>query len=116
MVAEQQLHRVPGSDDRGIGVFTRVSTSPSDRNLIDLYADAGIEFIGLDDRRANDKFGIAVAYARVSKNARALDLEYRNCRLRIPVAGVKGFAKKICCHLGHRGRRQPNSNEGRLYC
>ena len=76
-VAEQQVYRVPGSDDRGVGVFARLSTSPSDRNLIDLYADAGIEVIGPSDRRPNDKFGMAVGYARVSKAARALDREYR---------------------------------------
>ncbi len=76
-VAEQQLYRVPGSDDRGIGVFTRLSSSPSDRNLIDVYADGGIELIGLVDKRANDKLGFAVGYARVSQRARALDLDYR---------------------------------------
>lgn len=77
-VAEQQVYRVPGSDDRGVGVFARLSTSPSDRNLIDFYADAGIEIIGPSDRRPNDKFGFAVGYARVSKAARALDVDYRN--------------------------------------
>jgi porin len=76
-VAEQQIHRVPGSDDRGVGLFARVSSSPSDRNLVDLYADGGIEFIGPSDARANDKFGFAIGYAHVSKQARALDLDYR---------------------------------------
>jgi porin len=76
-VAEQQVYRVPGSDDRGIGVFARASTSPSDRNLTEMYVDAGVEFIGLDDKRANDKFGIAVSHARVSRDAQALDLHYR---------------------------------------
>jgi porin len=76
-VLEQQLYRVPHSDDRGIGVFARVSAAPSDRNLIDRYADAGVEFIGLSDERPNDKFGIAVGYAHVSKRAQALDADYR---------------------------------------
>ena len=49
-----ELYRVPHSDDRGIGVFARVSGAPADRNLIDLYADAGIEFIGLSDARTDD--------------------------------------------------------------
>jgi hypothetical protein len=48
-VFEQQLYRVPKSGDRGIGVFGRVSSSPTDSSLIDLYADAGIEFIGLSE-------------------------------------------------------------------
>jgi porin len=49
MLFEQKLYRVPKSDDRGIGIFARVSGALADRNLIDRYADAGIEFIGLDD-------------------------------------------------------------------
>jgi porin len=76
-VFEQQLYRVPKSDDRGIGVFARVSGAPADRNLIDLYADAGLEFIGLNDKRPDDKFGIAAGYAHVSKRAQALDADYR---------------------------------------
>jgi porin len=42
---------VPGDDNRGIGTFARASCSPPDRNLIDYYADAGLEFIGLNDPR-----------------------------------------------------------------
>ena len=73
----QQIYRVPHSDDRGIGVFARLAGAPADRNLIDLYGDAGIEFIGLRDDRQDDKFGIAVGYAHVSKRAQALDADYR---------------------------------------
>lgn len=76
-VFEQQIYRVPKSDDRGIGLFTRVSGAPADRNLIDLYADTGIEFIGLSDRRPDDKFGITAGYAHVSNRAQALDVDYR---------------------------------------
>lgn len=77
MVFEQQIYRVPRSDDRGVGVFARVAGAPADRNLIDLYADAGLEFIGLSDTRPDDKFGIAAGYAHVSKRAQALDADYR---------------------------------------
>ena len=35
-VFEQQIYRVPHSNDRGIGIFARVSGAPADRNLIDL--------------------------------------------------------------------------------
>ena len=75
-VFEQQIYRVPHSDDRGIGVFARVSGAPADRNLVDLYADGGVEFIGLGDARPDDKFGIAAGYAHVSKRAQALDTDY----------------------------------------
>ena len=68
-VFEQKLYRVGNDDDRGIGIFARVSSSPGDRNLIDLYADGGIELIGLSDARPKDKFGIAGGYARVSSRA-----------------------------------------------
>jgi porin len=76
-VFEQKLYRVGHDDDRGIGIFARVSSSPSDRNLIDLYADGGIEFIGLSDARPKDKFGIAAGYARVSSRARDLDADFQ---------------------------------------
>jgi porin len=76
-VFEQQIYRVPHSGDRGIGVFLRTAGAPADRNLIDLYADAGIEFIGLSNARPDDKFGIAAGYAHVSKRAQALDTDYR---------------------------------------
>ena len=76
-VFEQKLYRVGNDVDRGIGIFARVSSSPSDRNLIDLYADGGIEFVGLSDSRPKDKFGIAAGYARVSSRARGLDFDYQ---------------------------------------
>jgi porin len=74
---EQKLYRVGNDDERGIGIFGRIYSSPSDRNLIDLYADAGVEFVGLSDARPSDKFGIAAAYARVSSRARALDVDFQ---------------------------------------
>ena len=77
-VFEQKLLRVGNDDDRGIGIFARASYSPPDRNLIDTYADAGIELIGLDDRRPRDKFGIAAAYAHVSAQAQALDRDFQS--------------------------------------
>jgi porin len=74
---EQMVKRFSGDDDaRGIGTFLRVSTTPSDRNLIDFYADTGISIIGLDDKRPHDKIGLGFAYARVSNRARDLDRDY----------------------------------------
>lgn len=77
-VFEQKLYRVGRDDDRGIGVFGRGSYGPSDRNLIDVYADCGLEFIGLADARPHDKFGIAAAYAHVSRRAQALDRDFQS--------------------------------------
>jgi porin len=76
-VFEQRLYRVGNDPDRGIGIFARVSFSPSDRNLIDRYADGGIEFVGLSDERPKDKFGIAFGYAHVSSRAQALDVDFQ---------------------------------------
>jgi porin len=76
-VFEQKVYRVGKDDDRGIGIFARVSSSPSDRNLIDLYADGGVEFVGLSDARPKDKFGLAAGYAHVSSRAQALDLDFQ---------------------------------------
>jgi porin len=76
-VFEQKVYRVGKDDDRGIGIFARVLTSPSDRNPIDRYADGGIEFIGLSDARPKDKFGIAGGYAHVSSRAHALDVDFQ---------------------------------------
>ena len=57
----------------GNGFFARLSASPSDRNLIDYYADGGFVFSGFIPQRPDDNFGIAFAYANVSDRARAFD-------------------------------------------
>lgn len=73
-VVEQQLYRPQGAPaDGGISVFSRISSSPSDRNLIDFYIDGGIVFAGMVPRRPDDKFGASVIYAQFSESARAFD-------------------------------------------
>jgi porin len=92
-VFEQKLYRVGEDDDRGVGIFARASISPPDQNLIDLYADGGVEFIGLDDRRPKDKFGIAGGYARVSSRARALDADFQT--VQGPAWPVRSFESLV---------------------
>jgi porin len=76
-VYEQLLTKaIPGSDN-GIGYFLRTSISPGDRNLIGFYLDGGIEFIGMWDARPNDKFGVAMTYAKISSGARQADIDER---------------------------------------
>jgi len=76
-VFEQQLASFAGREsERGVGVFTRASFSPDDRNLISFYADGGIAAIGPLASRPADKIGLAVAYARISDTARALDRDF----------------------------------------
>jgi porin len=73
-VIDQQLYALPGGNaDKGIGLFARVSASPSDRNLIDLYVDAGLNFNGMIAARPDDAFGVAFAFARISDAARGFD-------------------------------------------
>jgi porin len=73
-VIDQKLLQLEGGEaDKGVGMFARVSASPSDRNLIDLYVDAGLNFKGIVPYRPEDAFGVAFGYARISSRARAFD-------------------------------------------
>ncbi len=75
-VIDQMLWRLPGDDPKkGIGAFVRTAVFPIERNLIDLYAEAGLNFMGLWDKRPDDKFGIAASFTRLSPNVRQLDAE-----------------------------------------
>jgi porin len=75
-VIDQMLWRLPGDNPKkGVGAFSRVSTSPSDRNLIDFYAEAGVNFMGVWDARPDDSFGLAAAFSQVSPAVHALDAE-----------------------------------------
>ncbi len=72
-VYEQMLSRATPGSDKGVGFFLRTSISPSDRNIINFYLDGGFQFSGFSDARPNDKFGIAMTYARISDAARSAD-------------------------------------------
>jgi porin len=72
-VIDQMLWRLPGSSDQGLSGFMRTSASPSDRNLIDFYADAGLTYKGLIAGRPDDVFGFGVGFARISPQASAAD-------------------------------------------
>lgn len=73
-IIDQQIYRPPGGDaDKGVGVFGRISASPSDRNLVDFYADGGIVFSGMIPSRPDDKFGATLLYSQISGRASALD-------------------------------------------
>lgn len=81
-VIEQVLYRPPEVKDNstsasipGITAFGRIAYSPPDRNLIDLYLDGGIGFVGFTPGRPLDRFGVAMAYMRISNTARSLDVD-----------------------------------------
>ena len=73
-VFEQMLWRLPGDDPlKGVGAFGRVSFSPSDRNLVDFYADGGFIFTGVLPARRGDSFGVAAIFSRLSPAVGQLD-------------------------------------------
>jgi len=75
-VIDQMLWRLPGDDPKkGVGAFARLAAFPSDRNLIDLYAEAGVNFMGIWEQRPDDNFGLAASFLPLSPDVRALDLE-----------------------------------------
>ncbi|WP_395664623.1 carbohydrate porin [Methylocella sp.] len=74
-VIDQMLWRKPNDPDfkKGVGVFARVFTAPSDRNEVSFYADAGVVTSGLVPGRPDDDFGVALAYTEISAAARGRD-------------------------------------------
>lgn len=61
------------SGEKSISYFVRTSGSPSDRNLLSYYIDAGIGFKGLLFGRNDDVFTVGAAYSKISKDASDLD-------------------------------------------
>ncbi|MGH7784445.1 MAG: carbohydrate porin, partial [Candidatus Binatia bacterium] len=73
-VVDQMLWRSQGDDpNKGVGAFARVALSPSNRNLINVYADSGVNFMGLWDQRPDDSFDLAASFSRLSPALTALD-------------------------------------------
>lgn len=71
-IVDQVLLRGKG---RELGAFVRAAASQSDRNLVALYADAGLTWKGAIRGRADDIAGIAIGYSRISAADRARDLD-----------------------------------------
>jgi len=69
-VADQMVWR---ADKRSMNLFVRGGFSPSDRNPISFYVDGGAGFKGLVPGRDDDVLTFGVAYARISRDAVALD-------------------------------------------
>ena len=73
-VIRQLIWRVPGSKEpNGVALFGRVVGMPSDRNLVDFYADGGIAFLGMIPNRPDDTLAIGVAYTGISNAVSAPD-------------------------------------------
>lgn len=65
------------SDKSGqtLSVFLRGVAAPSDRNLVDLYADGGLTFKGLIASRPEDTIGLGLAYGHISSSAAAFNAQ-----------------------------------------
>ncbi len=66
------------NEPRGLGVFFQFGGAPDDRNTVDYYFGAGLNYTGLLPRRGKDVFGIAVANAFLSEKlqkSRSLEIE-----------------------------------------
>ncbi|WP_018045524.1 carbohydrate porin [Methylobacterium sp. 88A] len=74
-IIDQTIYREPDDPNDGASVFLRVSGAPSDRNIVDFYADMGIAYKGLFKGRSDDTIGVAFAIARISDAARGLDTD-----------------------------------------
>jgi porin len=73
-VIDQMLWRLPGEGPiKGIGGFARIAASPSDRNLMNFYGEAGINFMGIWKERPDDTFGCAAAFSQLSPSISAFD-------------------------------------------
>lgn len=75
-IIDQLVWRVPGSEDpKGVGVFARVIGAPQDQNLIDIYFDTGVTFIGMIPGRPNDGLAIGFAYTGISDRVHGYDVD-----------------------------------------
>ncbi len=73
---DQMIWRVPGSENpKGIGLVGRIFGAPSDRNLVDFYADGGVIFTGMIPNRPDDALGIAVVYTGISDQVHGFDVD-----------------------------------------
>jgi porin len=75
-VLDQLVWRVPHSEDvKGVGLFTRVIGAPSDRNLVDFYAEGGVTFTGMIAHRSDDSLAVGFAYADISDQVHGFDVD-----------------------------------------
>lgn len=70
-LVDGRLWRSTADAKRVVRSFLRLSYSPSDRNVVDLYADAGVTLAAPFAGRDGDKLGLGVGIARISPYLRS---------------------------------------------
>ncbi len=72
---DQQIFRKEADAGPGVYAFARLALAPPDRNLVDLYTDAGLNFQSMVNERPDDSFGIAYSFSKISGSVRGADLD-----------------------------------------
>ena len=72
-IVDQRLWQPADDPTKAVAVFTRLAASPSDRNVLNFYADAGVNLFGVLGERPDDVFGLAAAISKVSPSVRGFD-------------------------------------------
>lgn len=99
-VADQMVWR---AGDASLNLFARGGLSPADRNLISYYIDGGAGLTGLLPGRAKDVLTFGVAYAKISNEAIATDLDALASRG--PPSFIRG--KEIVFELSYTAQIAP---------
>ena len=74
-VLDAPIWRSSSLTGRAVRGFVRANVSPSDRNRVDRYVDAGLSLSAPFAWRPQDLLGVGVAWARISPDARSLAVE-----------------------------------------
>jgi porin len=75
-IIDQMVWKRAGSEDQGIGVFLQVMGGPGDRNLSNLFIEAGMNWLAPFPERKDDVFGLAFAYLGISPAARRFSRDF----------------------------------------
>ena len=70
-IVDQQIWK--NGDDQSVSIFGRVSGSPTNHSVMDMYFDTGIVFSGFVPGRAKDAFGAAFGWGQISSDALHID-------------------------------------------
>ncbi len=77
-VADQMVWRPDPTEPRALGVFARVMYAPTDQNLVRASANLGVTLKAPFKGRDEDTAGLALAYIKVSDQARGFDQDFSN--------------------------------------
>jgi porin len=74
-IVDQMVWRRAGTPDQGIALFLQIMGAPGDRNLSNLFIEAGLNWKAPFAGRDSDVFGLAVSYQGVGAAARQYSRE-----------------------------------------